>query len=77
MRLLPGLVAGAVLGVTEVIFSLSLGSLVFSGDLAPYLPFGIGIALVTSIVMLIGVSLTSLVTGVIGSTQDTTSVILG
>jgi sulfate permease, SulP family len=76
VQFLPGLVAGAVLGVTEIIFSLSLGSLVFSGELAPYLPFGIGIALVTSIVMLIGISLASLVPGVIGSTQDTTSVIL-
>jgi sulfate permease, SulP family len=76
-RLVPGLVAGVVLGITEVIFSLSLGSLVFSGELAPFLAFGIGIALVTSVVMLIGISLISLVPGVIGSTQDTTSVILG
>jgi SulP family sulfate permease len=76
-RLLPGLTSGALLGATEAIFSLSLGSLVFSGELSPYLPYGIGIALVTSIIMLVTISLTSRVEGVIGSTQDSTTVILG
>ena len=75
-NLLPGLITGAVLGVTEIVFSLSLGSLVFSGELSPYLSYGIGIALATSVIMLVVISLTSGVPGVIGSTQDTTAVIL-
>jgi len=75
-RLLPGLTSGVLMGFTEVIFALSLGSLIFSGELAPYLPYGIGIALVTAALMVIGTSLTSSVPGVIGSTQDSPSVIL-
>lgn len=75
-QLLPGLLSGTLFGVTEVIVALSLGSLVFSGGLAPYLPYGIGLALVTAVIMLIGVSLTSRVSGVIGSAQDSPAAIL-
>jgi len=75
-RLLPGLTSGLLMGVTEVFAALSLGSLVFSGDLAPYLPYGIGMALFTAAVLLIVTSLTSRVPGVMGSTQDTSSVTL-
>jgi sulfate permease, SulP family len=64
------------MGITEVMFALSLGSLVFSGELAPFLPYGIGLALFTAAAMMIGVSLTSSVPGVISSTQDSPSVIL-
>ena len=53
-RLLPGLTLGVLVGLTEVIFALSVGSLIFSGELAPYLSYGIGIALVTATIMLIG-----------------------
>jgi len=74
--LLPGLTSGLLMGITEAIIALSLGSLIFSGELAAYLPYGIGMALVTAAVMMIGTSLTSRVPGVIGSTQDTSTVIL-
>jgi SulP family sulfate permease len=75
-RLLPGLTSGLLMGITEAIIALSLGSLIFSGELAAYLPYGLGMALVTAAVMMIGTSLTSLVPGVISSTQDTSTVIL-
>jgi len=75
-RLLPGLTSGALIGITEVIFSLSLGSLIFSGELASFLPYGIGIALATATIMLVVTALASSVPGVMGSTQDTTSVVL-
>jgi len=75
-RLLPGLTSGVLMGITEAIVALSLGSLIFSGELAVYLPYGLGMALVTAAVMMIGTSLTSSVPGVIGSTQDSSSVIL-
>lgn len=75
-RLLPGLTSGVLMGIVEIIVALSLGSLVFSGSLAVYLPYGIGMALVTAAVMMIATSLTSLVPGVIGSAQDTSTVIL-
>lgn len=42
---LPTLFSGIVIGFTEVVFALSLASLIFSGPLAPALPRGIGFAL--------------------------------
>ena len=75
-RLLPDLISGLLMGVSEIMFALSLGSLIFSGELAPYLPHGIGVALVTAGVMLVVTALTSSVPGVMGSAQDSSSVIL-
>ena len=75
-RLVPALTSGVLMGITEVMFALSLGSLIFSGELAPFLPYGIGMALVSATVMLIGLSAASSVPGVIGSTQDSAAVIL-
>ena len=75
-KLFPCLTTGVLMGVTEVIFALSVGSLIFSGDLATFLPYGIGLALVTSTVMLLGVSLGSSVPGVTGILQDSPSVVL-
>jgi SulP family sulfate permease len=76
-NLMPGMTSGALLGITEAIFALSLGSLIFSGQLSPFLAFGLGMALATSTITMIAISLTSRVPGVIGSTQDSSSVILG
>ena len=74
--LLPDLTSGVLMGITEIIFALSLGSLIFSGELTVYLPYGIGMALVSAAVIMIGTSLTSRVPGVIGTTQDSPAVIL-
>ncbi len=71
----PQPVLGFILGIAEVIFAVSLGSLIFSGDLATFLPSSIDIVLFTCAVILIVTSLVSKVSGVIRSTQDTTSVI--
>jgi SulP family sulfate permease len=75
-NLLPSLTSGIVLGISEVIFAISLGSLVFSGKLAVYFPYGVGAALVTAATVMIVTALTSKIPGVIGSTQDGSSVIL-
>lgn len=75
-RLLPSLTLGVVMGITEVIYALSVGSLLFSGDLTPYLFRGIGIALTTATIMLIGISLGSAIRGVTGSLQDSPAVLL-
>jgi SulP family sulfate permease len=75
--LLPGLVTGTIIGITETIFAVSLASLIFSGEFVLYLYYGIGIALVTAAVMLVTIALISSVPAVMGSTQDTSSVILG
>jgi SulP family sulfate permease len=75
-RLLPGLTWGALMGIKEIIFALSVGSLIFSGELAPFLSYGIGMALVTQAITMIGISLRSSAPGVIGTLQDSSSVIL-
>lgn len=75
-RLLADLTSGLVMGISEAIMALSLGSLIFSGELAAYLPYGMGMALITAALMMIGTSLTSRVPGVIGTTQDTSTVAL-
>jgi hypothetical protein len=38
-RFLPGLISGVLIGITEVIFALSVGSMIFSDKLSPYLSF--------------------------------------
>ena len=73
---LPNLSSGAIMGITEVIFAISLGSLIFSGELTRFISRGIGIVLFTAAVMMIVTSIGSKVPGVIGSTQDASSVIL-
>ncbi len=73
---LTALTTGVLIGINEIIFALSVGSLIFSGELAPYLSYGIGIALVTTTIALIGISLGSSVPGLTGSLQDSASVIL-
>jgi len=75
-NLLPSLTSGAVIGISTVIFTLSFGSLIFSGKLAADLPYGVGMALVTATTIMIVTALTSKVPGVIGSTQDSSSAIL-
>lgn len=48
--LLPNVVAAAVMAVMNVTTAISIGALVFSGSLAPYLTTGIGLYLVSTIV---------------------------
>jgi len=73
---LPLLIAVVLIGINEVIFAISIGSLIFSGKLSPYLAQGIGMALVTAMVTMISISLVSSIPSVIGSLQDSPSVIL-
>ncbi|MBN2304091.1 MAG: SulP family inorganic anion transporter, partial [Anaerolineae bacterium] len=75
-RLLPAVIAGVLLGFIEVIVAISLGSLVFSGDLALYLPRGIGIALITSVVSMLVIALRTSAPGILGSIQDTPVVLM-
>lgn len=67
---LPGVVAGVLVGTTEVIAALSLGTLIFSGPLASFLPYGVGAALVSATILLAGVSLVSRIPAVVASVQD-------
>ncbi|HMZ07488.1 MAG TPA: SulP family inorganic anion transporter [Anaerolineales bacterium] len=73
---LPALMMGTVTGILEVIYALSIASLIFNGDLAAFLPYGFGISLVSSVVLLVGTALTSSVSGVFSSVQDSSVVVV-
>jgi SulP family sulfate permease len=74
--LLNNLTAGLVLGFVEVIFSISVASLIFSGPLKPYLPRGIMIVLVTSALGVILTALFASLDGVIAGIQDNPAVLM-
>ncbi len=75
--LIPTLTMGVMTGAVEVLYALSIASLIFSGELAPYLPYGIGISLVSSVVLLTGTAAISSVPGIFSSTQDSPAVMTG
>jgi SulP family sulfate permease len=74
--LVPSLTIGVVLSFTEVIFVISLASLIFSGPLEPYLPRGIAIVLVTAIIHMLFTVLFTSSKGIIASIQDNPAVVL-
>jgi sulfate permease, SulP family len=74
--LFSNITAGLVVGFIEIIFSISLASLIFAGPLQPYLPRGITIVLVTSTVSVIIPALFAAHQGVIAGIQDNPAVLL-
>ncbi|MBE9226954.1 SLC26A/SulP transporter family protein [Phormidium sp. LEGE 05292] len=75
-RLIPSLIAGVIIGVIQVTFSLSLAALIFSGNLSDYLPAGMAIALFSGCLMIIGMTLTSGFSGVIAGLQEAPATII-
>jgi SulP family sulfate permease len=74
--LLPNITAGLVFGVTEVILAISLASLMFSGPLEAYLPRGIAIMLLTSILHMVVVSIFSRMQGALSGIQEGIGVLM-
>jgi len=64
------------LGITEAIFAVTFGSLVFSGAFDNQQATGIGLALMSTAVIMVLTSLTSSVRGSIGTIQDAPTIIL-
>jgi sulfate permease, SulP family len=75
-RLLRDLAAGALIGVLCVVLAVSLASLVFAGGLEAYRAQGIGLALLSTLVVGIAVTLTGALPGATVSVQDTPAAIL-
>jgi SulP family sulfate permease len=76
VRILPGLVAGAISGTLIVTFGISLAALIFTGSLAHHVPAGIGVLLFSSFLIGGVVALRSSYKPVISAPQENTSVIL-
>ena len=75
-RLIPGLAAGSVVGMINVIVNISLAALIFGGDLSGFVSNGIGLILLGGIVALIVNGLLSSFPGTISATQDAPAAIL-
>ena len=75
-RLIPSVTAGVVLGVMEVVFATSFAALIFTGELAGRLSDGVGMALITAVLILSSVALFSSLPGAVGSAQDVTAAIM-
>ena len=57
-RLIPGLTTGLVCGILTVIIAFSFSALFFSGELAAFLPLGIGLIVIGDAVMCLTAALT-------------------
>lgn len=75
-RLLPNLTSGFVVGLLEVVLSLSFAALIFSGDLSQFVANGVGMALFSGIVVSIFIALFSSFPGMVGGNQDVPAAIL-
>ena len=68
--------AAFAVGLLNTVLTVSLAALVFSGDLAAFLPQGIGLALLAAVVAGVVIAVTSSLRGMIGSVQDASTAIL-
>jgi SulP family sulfate permease len=74
--LLPSLITGVVLSFTEIAFVISFASLIFSGELAVYLPRGLALAFVSAIIHSTVMAIFSGSQGMIPVIQDNPGVLL-
>ena len=75
-RLIPGLTAGLVTGMINIIVALSLAALIFSGDLSGYVSHAIGLIMLGGIVAVLVTGWLSSYSGSISATQDAPGAIL-
>ena len=75
-RLVPTLTFGLVLGALEVVLAISFAALIFGGRLSPHLEAGIGLGLVSAVVVMVVVAVRSSLPGTVGSVQDSTTAVL-
>ena len=74
--LFPSLTAGLINATIMISVEISFAALIFSGDLQQFLPRGIGIMLLGTLVISIVVSLTSSLVGMVGVPQDTPAALI-
>jgi SulP family sulfate permease len=75
-KLLPDLAGGIVMGVIAVTLSTAFAALIFSGDLATYVPRGIGLMLVGSMIIASLTALFSSLRGLVAHVQESAAAIL-
>ncbi|HUM71305.1 MAG TPA: SulP family inorganic anion transporter, partial [Chloroflexota bacterium] len=75
-RLLPAVTAGFVVGLLEVILTLSFAALIYSGPLSGFVSQGVGLALFGVILSGIIIALFTSLPGVVGGNQDVATAVL-
>ena len=75
-RLIPNLTAGLISGPLVIISSVSYAALIFTGELAPHLSVGIGVALFGAIILSAVMALTSSLPTILAVPQDNPAVLL-
>lgn len=75
-QLIPSITAGIIAGIFLVMYAVSFGALIFSGELATFVSAGIGFALFTLIAVNITVALTSSLPGVLIYTQEAPAIMM-
>lgn len=76
-HLLPNLGTGLVLSLSNIIFALSFGALVFSGPLSDYASVGIGLALFAAMVNVVAIALFTSQPKMVGQIQEAPAIVLG
>jgi sulfate permease, SulP family len=74
--LVPAIPTAALCWFLTVIFSVSLAALIFRGPLAPYLPLGIGVSMITAVAVGLVTTFTSSIPGCVAIPSDRTAPML-
>ncbi|MBK7454636.1 MAG: hypothetical protein IPJ46_13245 [Anaerolineales bacterium] len=75
-QIIPGVNAGLVIGVVDVIYAISLAALIFAGDISSFVANGIGLILLGWLPPLLVINLFSSYKGNFTSGQDAPAAIL-
>ena len=75
-KMLPTLLVGGVISITEITFLVALAAMLFSGSLSPYFSNGLGWLLLGSAITTIWVALASSIRGAVSCIQDSNAAIL-
>lgn len=76
-RLVSTLATGIILGIVNTLLGIALISLIFQGQLAEFLPVGIGLVLAASLAVAVVTAVGSTVGGLYAGVQDASTAILG
>ena len=75
-RLMPTLTAGGVSGILAIVLSVSFASLIFSGELAPHVGIGLGMLLISAVLLNVIVAPLSSLPLTVATPQDSVAAIL-
>lgn len=75
-RLMPTLTAGGVSGILAIVLSVSFASLIFSGELAPHIGLGLGMLLISAVLLNVIVAPLSSLPLTVATPQDSVAAIL-